>query len=76
MPFGTGPAMRLALVHAKPWQRYLIGVAMIVGGAGLVVLGHVAGVILAPAGCLLTWRMIQFRRRSRRRGIAGSGPPS
>jgi hypothetical protein len=68
MPFGAGPAIRLAFVHTKPWQTFLICVAMIAGGAFLVALGHVAGVVLAVAGCLMTWRMIQYRLRSRKEG--------
>ena len=36
MLYGAGPAIRLALVHAKPWQRYLIGVAMIEAGVARV----------------------------------------
>ena len=64
MPHGAGPAIRLVLVHAKPWQRYLICIAMIAGGAGLVALGHVAGVAFAGAGCLLIWPMIHYRMRS------------
>jgi hypothetical protein len=73
MPHGAGPAIRLALVHAKPWQRYVIGVAMIAGGGVLVALGHVAGVVLAGAGCLLMWRLIQYGIRSKRGGrLSGS----
>jgi hypothetical protein len=66
MPYGSGPAIRLAMVHAKPWQRYLICVAMIAGGAALVALGHIAGAVLAAFGCLVMWRMIQYRLRSRK----------
>lgn len=29
MPYGTGPLIRQALVTASPWQRYLIGIAMV-----------------------------------------------
>ena len=65
MPHGAGPAIRLALISAKPWQRYVICVAMIAGGAALVALGHVAGVVLAGAGLLLMWRLIQYRSRIR-----------
>jgi len=54
------------MVHAKPWQRYLICVVMIAGGAALVALGHIAGVVLAAVGCLVMWRMIQYRIRSRK----------
>jgi hypothetical protein len=63
MPYGSGPAIRLAMVHAKPWQRYLIVVAMMAGGAALLALGHVAGVVLAAVGCLTMLRMIQSRIR-------------
>jgi hypothetical protein len=50
MPYGAGPAIRLALISGKPWQRYLICVAMSAGGAAFVALGHVAGVALAGSG--------------------------
>jgi hypothetical protein len=66
MPYGSGPAIRLAMVHAKPWQRYLMCGVMIAGGAALVVLGHIAGVVLAAGGCLVMWRMIQYGIRSRK----------
>lgn len=65
MPYGSGPVIRQALIHAKPWQRYLISTAMILGGACLAALGYVAGVLLAAAGALLMWRMLRYRMRSR-----------
>jgi hypothetical protein len=68
MPYGSGPAIRLAIVHAKPWQRYLICAVMIAVGAALLALGHIAGVVLAAVGCLMMWRMIQYRIRSRKEG--------
>ena len=34
MPYGTGPIIRQAFIGATPWQRYLIGVAMVVVGVG------------------------------------------
>jgi hypothetical protein len=68
MPYGTGPAIGLAMAHAKPWQRYLICAVMIAGGAALVALGHIAGVVLAAVGCLAMWRMIQYRIRSKKDG--------
>ena len=43
MPYGTGPIIRQALTGATPWQRYLIGVAMVVGGVVLVALERVTG---------------------------------
>jgi len=52
MPYGSGPTIRLAMVHAKLWQRYLICAVMIAGGAVLAALGHIAGVVLAALGCL------------------------
>lgn len=61
MPYGMGPIIRQALIQASPWQRYLIGVAMVAGGVGLVLLGHVAGGVLSVAGLLLLWQM--FHRR-------------
>ncbi len=64
MPYGSGMVIRQALVHAKPWQRYAIALAMIGGGAGLVLLGHAAGALLAAAGALLAWRMLRYRVRS------------
>jgi hypothetical protein len=64
MPYGSGPAIRLAMVHAKPWQRYLLCLAMIAGGAVLVALGHIAGFVLAAVGCLMMWRMARYRIRA------------
>jgi hypothetical protein len=66
MPYGSGPVIRQALIHAKPWQRYVFSVAMILGGACLAALGHVTGALLAVAGVLLMWRMLRYRMRSRR----------
>ena len=65
MPYGSGQVVRQALIHAKPWQRYVIAAVMVVGGAGLVALGHVAGALLAVAGAVLMWRMLRYRIRSR-----------
>jgi hypothetical protein len=73
MPYGTGPFVRQALVRATPWQRCLIAVAMVAGGAALVVLGHVAGAALAVAGVLLLGRMVRFRLH-RRHATAGAAP--
>jgi hypothetical protein len=70
MPYGSGPLIRHALIHAKPWQRYLICAAMILGGAGLTALGHVAGVILAAAGALLLYRMRPRRAAGRSDEVA------
>jgi hypothetical protein len=72
MPYGSGPLIRQALMGAKPWQRYLIAVAMVGGGVVLVVIGHVAGALLAVSGVLLLVRMVQFRLRRRQR-TTGSG---
>ena len=57
MHSGSGQVVRQALMVAKPWQRYLIGVAMIAIGAVLVIIGHIVGGLLAGAGILLLWRM-------------------
>jgi hypothetical protein len=65
MPYGSGPLIRQALVGAKPWQRYLIGVAMVAGGVVLVLLGHLAGGLLAVAGVLVLSRMVRCRLRQR-----------
>lgn len=76
MPYGSSRVVRQALVHAKPWQRYLIAVAMVVGGAVLVSIGHLAGGLLAVAGVVLLYRMAQYRfgaRRDARREEAGPG---
>ena len=71
MHYGSGQLVRQTLMHTKPWQRYLIGVVMIVGGVVLVLIGHIAGGLLAVAGVLLLWRMV--RNRLRRSGsIAGT----
>lgn len=72
MHYGSGQAIRQTIMVANPWQRYLLGVAMIAGGAVLVAIGHIAGGLLAVAGVVLLWRMVQDRLRSRsaRPGIA------
>lgn len=67
MAYGSGPIIRQALVHAKPWQRYLIGIAMVGLGAALVALGHVAGALLAAGGVLLLVRLTRVRLRRRQR---------
>ncbi len=61
MPYGSGPLIRQTLLRATPWQRYAIGVAMAAGGVVLVLLGHVAGGLLAVAGVVLLWRMVRYR---------------
>ncbi len=71
MPYGSGPVIRQAMQHATPWQRYLIAVAMVVLGVVLVLVGHVAGGLLAVAGVLLLFRMIRYRPR-RRQGAAAA----
>jgi O-antigen ligase len=71
MPYGSGPVIRQAMQHATPWQRNLIGVAMVVLGVVLVLVGHVAGGLLAVAGVLLLFRMIRYRL-PRRRGAAAT----
>jgi hypothetical protein len=58
MAYGSGQVIRQALGHARPWQRCVIALVMIVGGAGLAVLGHGAGVLLSAAGAVLVWRML------------------
>ena len=73
MPYGTGTIIRQAFIGATPWQRYLIGVAMVVGGIALVVLGHFAGVFLAVTGAFLVWRMV--RSQLRRTKATPDSPP-
>jgi hypothetical protein len=53
-------------MFAKPWQRYVIGVVMIVIGVVLMLIGHMAGGLLTAGGVYLLWRMIRnrFRRSS------------
>jgi hypothetical protein len=63
MHYGSGQAIRQAIRVAKPWQRYLIGVAMITAGAVLVTVGHIAGGLLAVAGVVLLWRMVRHGLR-------------
>ena len=74
MPYGTGPIIRHALIGATPWQRYLIGVAMVVGGVALVALGRVTGGLLAVAGAVLLWRMVRGRLR-RAKATPEPSPP-
>lgn len=73
MPYGSGPLIRQTLVRAAPWQRYLISVAMVAAGVVLVLVGHVAGGLLAVTGVLLLWRMVRYRF-SRSRETRGSAP--
>jgi hypothetical protein len=61
MAYGTGPLLRQALRRASPWQRYLIGAAMVAGGVMLVLIGHVAGGLLSVAGILLLFSMTRDR---------------
>jgi hypothetical protein len=63
MPYGSGPLIRHAFTQATPWQRSLIAVGMVAGGVVLVLLGHVAGGLLAVTGILLLWRMLRSRFR-------------
>ena len=63
MHYGSGQTIRQAIMVAKPWQRYLLGVAMITVGAVLVAIGHIAGGLLAVAGVVLLWRMVRHRLR-------------
>jgi hypothetical protein len=71
MHYESGQLVRQALTYAKPWQRYLIGVVMIVGGVMLVLIGHIAGGLLAVAGVLLLWQMARNRLR-RSSSISGT----
>jgi hypothetical protein len=73
MPYGSGPIIRQALVRASPWQRSLIGVAMVAGGVVFVLVGHVAGGLLAVAGVFLLFGMVRGRLRGPRH-TAGSAP--
>jgi uncharacterized membrane protein YoaK (UPF0700 family) len=65
MHYGSGQAIRQAIMVAKPWQRYLIAIAMIAVGAVLVTVGHIAAGLLAIAGVLLLWRMVRHSLRRR-----------
>jgi hypothetical protein len=71
MHYGSGQLIRQTLMHAKPRQRYLIGVVMLVGGVVLVLIGHIAGGLLAAGGVLLLWRMARYRLR-RSNSISGT----
>lgn len=72
MPYGSGPLIRAAFARANPWQRYLICVVMVAGGAALVLLGHVAGGLLSVAGIVLFVRMIRLRNKSAPRPVRQS----
>lgn len=74
MPYGSGPIIRQALMRATPWQRYLIGVAMVAGGVALVLLGRVTGGLLAVAGFFLLWRMAGARLRGPRETPNSTAP--
>jgi membrane-bound metal-dependent hydrolase YbcI (DUF457 family) len=71
MHYGSRQSIRQAFMIAKPWQRYLIAVAMIAVGAVLMVVGHIAGGFLAVAGVVLLWRMVRDRLPRARRGSPG-----
>jgi hypothetical protein len=73
MPYGPGLLVRSALVNAKPWQRYVICVAMIAGGTALAILGHLAGAVLSIGGIVLFSRLLRARHgtRTMRRSIDG-----
>lgn len=58
--------MRQALIQAKPWQRYLIGLALVAVGLVLVLIGHIAGGLLAVAGAFVLWRMVRHRLPGKR----------
>lgn len=74
MRYGAGPIIRQAFLGATRWQRYLIGVAMVVVGVALVALGRVTGGLLAVAGAFLLWRMIRSHlRRSWTTPVKSSG---
>jgi hypothetical protein len=70
MHYGSGQAIRQAILVAKPWQRCLVSFAMIVVGALLVAIGHIAGGLLAVGGAALLWRMVRRRLRPRARTAA------
>lgn len=72
MPYGSGPLIQRALVRGAPWQRSLLGLAMVAAGVALVLLGHVGGGLLAAAGVLVLWRMVRHRL-DRRQGTAPEG---
>lgn len=78
MPYGTGQLLRQALRGASPWQRYLIGAAMVSGGVVLVLIGHVAGGLLSVAGVLLLFSMTRnrLRRKQERQGPDSGGERS
>jgi hypothetical protein len=65
MPYGTGLVARTVLINAKPWQRYVIAIAMIVGGVALAISGHLAGSLLSIGGIVLLSRMLSAQRRAR-----------
>jgi hypothetical protein len=77
MPYGGGLLIQQARLRATPWQRYLIGVSMVPGGVVFVLLGHVAGGVLAVAGLLLLLRLVRFRlgRRPTNTGSTPDGGP-
>lgn len=72
MPYGSGPLIRQALLQATPWQRYVLGAAMVAGGVVLVLVGHLLGGVLAIAGITLLWRLT--RQRLRRSGQKQASP--
>lgn len=64
MPYGFRAGNQTGHGPCEALARYLICAVIITRSAGLVALGHIAGIALAGVGCPVMWRMIQYRIRS------------
>jgi hypothetical protein len=65
--FGAGMLLRQQagnLRYMKPWQRWLVAVALLLGGVALIVAGVRVGAIAVLLGARLLW-VIGRRRRPR-----------
>ena len=51
------------LRYLRPWQRWLVAVALVLGGVALVVVGFRLGAVAVLLGARLLWSMARRRRR-------------
>jgi Flp pilus assembly protein TadB len=64
--FGAGMLLRQQagnLRYMKPWQRWLVAVALLLGGVALIVAGVRVGAVAVLLGARLLWVMGRRRRQ-------------
>jgi hypothetical protein len=71
---GSGQALRTTLATARPWQRVVLCLGMILGGVALITVGHVLGVVLVVLGAGVLVRTVQHRIRPPNRVESSSVP--